>query len=122
MINNVNHLILIGTLAKDAKVSETKDKVPMTILSVVTSSEWIENGQKKTKSLWNKIFFFGDDALLRVNYKKGMVVQITAEAGERALSENGKSKYQTMLIGTSSWVIDFGNANRPSPEVDEEIM
>ncbi len=85
MINDVNHLILIGTLGEDAKVLQTKNQEPMVILNVATHSEWIDGLEKKRKTLWTKVFFFGEKAMACEPYKKGMKVHITAEVLEKQI-------------------------------------
>lgn len=113
MLNDVNHLILIGTLGEDVKILETKNSEPMAILNIATNSEWIENAEKKKRTLWNKVFFFGDQAKSCEYYKKGMKVHVSAEVSERQLSEGD---YKTLITGLHVWVIDLGKSNRPSPE------
>lgn len=51
MINDVNHLILIGTLGEDVKILETKNGEPMAILNIATNAEWIEGFEVKKRTL-----------------------------------------------------------------------
>lgn len=113
MINDVNHLILIGTLGEDVKILETKNGEPMAILNIATNSEWIEGFEKKKRTLWSKVFFFGDQAQACMHYKKGMKVHVTAEVAEKQLSEGD---FKTIITGLHVWVVDLGKSNRPSPE------
>lgn len=113
MINDINHLLIVGTLGEDAKLAKTKNQEPMTILNVVTGSDWFDGTTKKSKTLWNKIFFFGDQAKACEPYKKGMKVHITAEVAEKLISEGD---YRTIITGVHVWVVDLGSNNRPSSE------
>lgn len=122
MINDVNHLILIGTLGEDAKLTQTKNQEPMVLLNVATNSEWIDGNEKRKKTLWTKVFFFGNKALACEGYKKGMKVHITAEVSEKAFSEGESKTYKTVVNGNSVWVADLGASNRPSPELITEEL
>lgn len=115
MINDINHLILVGTLGDDAKITTTKTNEPMVILNVATHSEWLDENEKKRKTLWTKVFFFGEKAKACEGYKKGMKVHVTAEVFERQFLEVDSKSYKTIVNGVSVWVIDLGINNRPSP-------
>lgn len=116
MLNDVNHFILVGTLGDDVKVISTKSQEPMAILNVATSSEWIERNEKKRRTLWNKVFFFGDQAISCKHYKKGMKVHITAEVSEKHFIEGDTKTYKTIVSGLHVWVVDLGKSNRPDQE------
>ena len=122
MINDVNHLILIGTLGEDAKLMNTKTNDPMVILNVATHSEWIEDNEKKRKTLWTKVFFFGEKAKACEHYKKGMKVHITAEVFEKQFLDGDLKNYKTIINGVSVWVIDLGATNRPSQEPSSDDL
>lgn len=116
MINDINPFILVGSLGDDVKVVCTKNQEPMAILNVATSSEWIEGTEKKRKTLWNKVFFFGDQAVSCKHYKKGMKVHITAEVSEKHFAEGDTKKCKTIVSGLNVWVVDLGKNNRPDQE------
>lgn len=116
MLNDINHFILVGSLGEDVKIVHTKNQEPMAILNVATSSEWFDGSVKKRKTLWNKIFFFGDQAKGCEKYKKGMKVHITAEVSEKHFTEGDAKTYKTIVSGVNVWVVDLGNSNRPGQE------
>lgn len=120
MLNDVNHLTLVGTLGDDVKVTQTKNNEPMTILSIATNSEWFDGTEKKKRTLWNKVFFFGESATRCQLYKKGMKVHITAEVAEKQFSDGDTKTYKTIVSGLTVWVVDLGKNNRPSQEPNFE--
>lgn len=95
MINDVNHLILIGTLGEDAKVIKTKNDAPMVVLRVATNDQWSDGAVIKNRTNWNSVLFFGEKATTCENYRKGMKVHLTAEVGERPIGEGDNREYKT---------------------------
>ncbi len=122
MLNNVNHLLLVGVLTQDANITLTKGNEAMAILKVGTTDEWVIENEVKKITKWNSVFFFGEKALACKHYKKGMIVHITAEVYERSVGDGVEAITKTIVRGRSIFVLDLGNTNRPGQESHVETI
>jgi single-stranded DNA-binding protein len=118
MIQDINHLTIVGTLSQDVQITKTKNHDSMAILNMVTTKEWSKDGEIKKKSELVSIFFFGNKADSCKLYKAGMKIHVTAEVKSKEVTEGDSTTYKTIISGQHSWMMDLGTKNRPSPDVD----
>ena len=123
MSGHINHTIIIGSLGADAAYSETKSGELMARLNIATTESWIEGSEEKSSTDWHTVFTFGNLARSCQLYKKGMTVHVIGKNKSRSvLDENGNRKTERSIFATSVFIMDVGNRNRPSPEVESELI
>jgi len=58
----LNKVLLIGNVGKDAELRATPSGTQVLTFSLATSKSWTSNGEKKEKTEWHNIVFYGKTA------------------------------------------------------------
>ena len=106
MSRGVNKVILVGNLGKKPDMKYTQSNVAVANFSIATSEEWRdkESGDKKTKTEWHNVVFFGK----------------LAEIAEQYL-DKGSQVYIEGKLETSTWKDESGNDRKTTKVVGQEL-
>ena len=71
-MSGINKAIIVGRLGRDPEVRYTPDGTAIANFSVATSEEWKDKntGEKREKTEWHRIVFFGGVASIAGEYLK----------------------------------------------------
>jgi len=96
----LNKHMLIGRLGKDPEIRETQFGV-IVGASIATTARWRDRqtGERKEKTEWHRLDFFGKTAELAAEYlKKGMLIYAEGESGTRKYTDkSGIERYSTSV-------------------------
>ena len=99
---SVNKHILLGNLGADPETRYTPSNTPVTRIRLATSKNWKDRntGERKEKTTWHNVVFFGRLAEVAGEYlKKGDTVYIEGESETRSWEDdNGNKRYMTETI------------------------
>lgn len=99
MSRGVNKVILIGNLGKDPEARSTASGTAVTSCSIAVSESWKDKdtGEKKEKTEWVSLVFWGRLAEIAGQYlKKGSKVYVEGKLQTRKWQDkNGNDRYTT---------------------------
>ena len=106
MSRGVNKVILVGNLGKKPDMKYTQSNVAVANFSIATSEEWKDkgSGDKKTKTEWHNVVFFGK----------------LAEIAEQYL-DKGSQVYIEGKLETSTWKDESGNDRKTTKVLGQEL-
>jgi len=98
----INKVILIGNLGKDPEVRYTADGKPIANITLATSDTWKDKatGEKREKTEWHRVTFFGGVAGIVGEYlKKGSKVYVEGKLQTRKWQDKqGQDRYTTEVV------------------------
>ena len=100
----VNKVILLGNLGADPELRSSPSGVTTCRLSIATSMNWTDksSGEKKEKTEWHRVVFFGRSAEVIDQYlKKGQQLYIEGRLQTSKYEKDGIERYSTDIIGES---------------------
>lgn len=101
-MSGVNKVILVGRLGKDPEVRYTTDQKAIANVSVATSETWKDKstGEKKEKTEWHRVVFFGGVAQVVADYvKKGSQIYVEGKLTTRKwVKDDGTEQYTTEVV------------------------
>src|SRR3954462_2300746 len=116
---SVNKVILIGNLGRDPETRYMPDGGAITNISIATTEQWKDkNGDKKEKTEWHRVPFFGKLAEIAGEYlKKGSQVYVEGRLQTRKWQDkDGADKYTTEIVANAMQMLgsrgDSGAQNR----------
>lgn len=117
----VNHVIILGNLGDEPKTRHLPDGTAITNLSVATSENYKDKstGEKKTKTEWHRVSFFGRLAEIAAEYlRKGSKVYLEGSLKtQKYQDKDGKDCYSTSIVGSKLQLIDKAEReDQPKPE------
>lgn len=98
---SVNKVILVGNLGKDPETRYLPDGGAVTNISLATTESWKDkaSGEKKEKTEWHRVGFFGKLAEIAGEYlKKGSQVYVEGRIQTREYEKEGVKRYSTEII------------------------
>jgi single-strand DNA-binding protein len=114
----VNKCILLGNLGKDPEVKYMPNGNAVANITLATSETWNDkqSGEKKEKTEWHRVVFFGKLAEIVGQYlKKGSKVYIEGKLQTRKWQDQGgNDKYTTEVIvdiGGTMQMLDGASGN-----------
>ncbi len=100
--SGINKVILIGNLGNDPEVKYMPSGDAMANISIATSESWIDksSGEKKEKTEWHRVVFFGKLAEVVGQYlKKGSKVYVEGQLQTRKWQDqSGQDRYTTEVV------------------------
>lgn len=119
MSNGINRVILIGNLGQDPEVRHMPNGNAVANVSIATSESWKDNstGEKKERTEWHRVVFFGKLAEIVEKYlKKGSKVYVEGRLQTRKWQDKtGADRYTTETVvdmrGTMQMLGDKGCGN-----------
>ena len=100
----VNKVIVLGNLGADPELRSSPSGVTTCRLSIATSMNWTDknSGEKKEKTEWHRVVFFGRSAEVIDQYlKKGQQLYIEGRLQTCKYEKDGIERYSTDIIGES---------------------
>ena len=98
----VNKVILLGNLGKDPEVKYMPNGNAVANITLATSETWNDksSGEKKEKTEWHRVVFFGKLAEIVGQYlKKGSKIYIEGKLQTRKWQDqSGQDKYTTEIV------------------------
>jgi len=117
-MSGVNKVIIIGNLGNDPDVRYTANEQAVTNISVATSDSWKDKqtGEKKEKTEWHRIIFFGKLAEIAGEYlHKGSKVYIEGKLQTRKWQDKeGHDRYTTEIVANNLQMLD-SKGGKPEP-------
>lgn len=121
----VNRVIILGNLGKDPEVKYMPNGNAVANITVATSETWNDksSGEKKEKTEWHRVVFFGKLAEVVGQYlKKGSKIYVEGKLQTRKWQgQDGQDRYTTEIvvdIGGTMQMLDSrdGQAGGGSPQ------
>jgi len=101
-MSGINKVILVGRLGQDPEMKYTPDGKAIANTSIATSETWKDKntGEKKEKTEWHRVIFFGPLAEIVGQYvKKGSNIYIEGKLQTRKWQDqSGVDKYTTEIV------------------------
>lgn len=100
-MNGVNKVIIVGTLGKDPEVKYMPNGTAVCNATFATSEQWNDKqtGEKKERTEWHRITFYGRLAEVMGNYmKKGSKAYIEGKLQTRDYEKEGQKHYITEIL------------------------
>tara|TARA_B100000767_G_scaffold69624_1_gene66277 strand:- start:8739 stop:9194 length:456 start_codon:yes stop_codon:yes gene_type:complete len=113
----VNKVIILGRLGADPELRSSPSGVTSCNLSLATSQNWTDksSGEKKEKTEWHRVVFFGRSAEVLDQYvKKGQELYIEGSLSTSKYEKDGIERYTTNIIGSSFNFISGSGGNSSS--------
>lgn len=102
MQKGINKVILVGNLGKDPEVKYMPSGDAVANITLATSETWNDksSGEKKEKTEWHRVVFFGKLAEIVGQYlKKGSKVYIEGKLQTRKWQgQDGQDRYTTEVV------------------------
>lgn len=113
MARGVNKVILIGNLGQDPETRYAPSGDAITTLSLATNEQWTDkqSGEKREKTEWHRIVFFGKPAEIIAEYAtKGSVLYVEGQLQTRKWEDQeGKDRYTTEIKGRNFQFLGGGS-------------
>ena len=115
MSRGVNKFIGIGTLGQDPEVRHNASGNAMANISIAVNESWADKqtGEKKEKTEWIRIVFFGKLAEIVGEYlKKGSKVYVEGKLQTRKWTDKeGNDKWTTEIVANQMQMIGDRHSN-----------
>ena len=108
----VNKVIILGRLGADPELRSSPSGVTTCNLSIATSINWTDknSGDKKEKTEWHRVVFFGRPAEVIDQYmKKGQQLYVEGRLETSKYEKDGIERFSTKIIGESFNFISGGS-------------
>ena len=124
-----NKVIVLGNLGADPELRSSPSGVTTCRLSIATSMNWTDksSGEKKEKTEWHRVVFFGRSAEVIDQYlKKGQQLYIEGRLQTSKYEKDGIERYSTDIIGESfnfisgSGSSSSNNANQLANDMNQD--
>ena len=99
----LNKCFIIGNLGRDPEVTYTQSGTAVAKITVATSETWNDKqtGEKKEKTEWHRITFFGKHAETVGKYlSKGKQVYVEGKLQTTQYEKDGITRYSTDIIAS----------------------
>ena len=113
----VNKVIILGRLGADPELRSSPSGVTTCNLSIATSINWTDknSGDKKEKTEWHRVVFFGRPAEVIDQYmKKGQQLYVEGRLETSKYEKDGIERFSTNIIGES-----FNFISGSSTQIDD---
>jgi len=120
----VNKVIVLGNLGADPELRSSPSGVTTCRLSIATSMNWTDknSGEKKEKTEWHRVVFFGRSAEVIDQYlKKGQQLYIEGRLQTSKYEKDGIERYSTDIIGESFNFISSSGSSSNNDQFANDI-
>ncbi len=121
----VNKVIILGNLGADPELRSSPSGVTSCRLSIATSMNWTDkgSGEKKEKTEWHRVVFFGRSAEVIDQYlKKGQQLYIEGRLQTSKYEKDGIERFSTDIIGESfNFISGSGSSNQGNNEFSDDM-
>jgi len=88
-----NSVDLMGFLGANAETRNTRDGVPLTVLSLATKRAWKDGkGEWQSQTEWHRVTCFGQVAEFASSLRRGAHIHITGFLRSREIEKNGTGR------------------------------
>ena len=95
-----------GLLRADAETRNTRDGVPLIVLSLATKRAWKDgNGEWQSQTEWHRVTCFGQVAEFASSLRKGAHIHITGFLRSREIETNGTGRGKNAGAKERAWEI-----------------
>ena len=118
----VNKVIILGRLGADPELRSSPSGVTSCNLSIATSINWTDknSGDKKEKTEWHRVVFFGRPAEVIDQYmKKGQQLYVERRLETSKYEKDGIERFSTNIIGESFNFISGSSTQMDDSTQDE---
>ena len=118
----VNKVIILGRLGADPELRSSPSGVTTCNLSIATSINWTDknSGDKKEKTEWHRVVFFGRSAEVIDQYmKKGQQLYVEGRLETSKYEKDGIERFSTNIIGESFNFISGSSTQMDDSTQDE---
>lgn len=122
-MSSVNKVIILGNLGQDPESRNTNSGSAVTNISVATSEQWKDknSGEKKEKTTWHKVVFFGRLAEVAAQYlRKGSKVYVEGSIDvQKWQDQSGSDRYTTQIVAREMKMLggkDNGGQQQSRPQ------
>ena len=121
----VNKVIILGNLGADPELRSSPSGVTTCRLSLATSMNWTDknSGEKKEKTEWHRVVFFGRSAEVLDQYvKKGQQLYVEGRLQTNKYEKDGIERYSTDIIGESfNFVSGSGSGSSNNNQFSDDM-
>ena len=121
----VNKVIILGNLGADPELRSSPSGVTSCRLSIATSMNWTDkgSGEKKEKTEWHRVVFFGRSAEVIDQYlKKGQQLYVEGRLQTSKYEKDGIERFSTDIIGESfNFISGSGSSNQGNNEFSDDM-
>ena len=121
----VNKVIILGNLGADPELRSSPSGITTCRLSIATSMNWTDknSGEKKEKTEWHRIVFFGRSAEVLDQYvKKGQQLYVEGRLQTNKYEKDGIERYSTDIIGESfNFISGSGSGSSSNNQFTEDM-
>jgi len=113
---SLNKALLICHVGKDPELTYTQGGSAICKMSVATTEKWSDKntGEKKEKTEWHRVSFFGKQAETVGQYvKKGSQLYVEGRIQTSEYEKNGEKRYSTEIIASSFQFLDRKPEQQP---------
>ena len=139
MSRSLNKVTLIGNVGNDPEIRATSSGARVGKLSLATNRSWTDrSGQKKEKTEWHRLTFFGRLVDIVEQYvKKGNRLYVEGRVEYSQTEGEGGTKYWTDIVVTEMVMLgssggggggfgggggsDFGGGAPPATDPDDDL-
>ena len=100
-MSGINKVIILGRLGQDPEARALPSGGSVTNISVATSESWKDKntGEKKEKTEWHRVTFFGKIAEVAAQYlKKGSQIYVEGALKTSKYEKDGQTHYSTDIV------------------------
>ncbi len=117
----VNKAILIGNVGKDPKISSTSEGKTKALLGLATTKRWkAQSGEKKEKTQWHNLVFWGPLAdVVRQYVKKGDKLYVEGEIEYVSWVDQNEVEQKMTLINVREMEMLGSRNNTDQPGVNQ---
>lgn len=115
----VNRVFILGNLGRDPEVTYIQAGTAICKIAVATSETWNDKntGEKKEKTEWHRITFFGKQAETVGQYmKKGSQIYVEGKLQTTKYEKDGITRYSTDIIANNFQFIGNKSDNQQQPQ------
>ena len=120
-----NKVIILGNLGADPELRSSPSGITTCRLSIATSMNWTDknSGEKKEKTEWHRIVFFGRSAEVLDQYvKKGQQLYVEGRLQTNKYEKDGIERYSTDIIGESfNFISGSGSGSSNNNQFSEDM-
>lgn len=106
---SMNHVVLLGHLGADPKLSKTQAKKAVANLSIATNTGWKDQeGEKRERTDWHSVVVWGAQAERCAQHlEKGRLVLVTGRLQSRTWEDDeGNRRYSTEVVASRVEFLD----------------
>ena len=121
----VNKVIFLGNLGAGPELRSSPSGVTSCRLSIATSMNWTDkgSGEKKEKTEWHRVVFFGRSAEVIDQYlKKGQQLYVEGRLQTSKYEKDGIERFSTDIIGESfNFISGSGSSNQGNNQFSDDM-